>query len=78
VSRQAARAKPENHDTTAVRRWRFTIKCKLFWKIFWSKKPERPCRHPKAVADPQEMFDRQKIYFIIEKTLENRLKGISI
>jgi hypothetical protein len=23
-SRQAARAKPENHDTTAVRRWRFT------------------------------------------------------
>jgi hypothetical protein len=24
VSRQAARAKPENHDATAVRRWRFT------------------------------------------------------
>jgi transaldolase len=25
MSRQAARAKPENHDTTAVRRWRFTF-----------------------------------------------------
>jgi biopolymer transport protein ExbD len=25
MSRQAARAKPENHDATAVRRWRFTL-----------------------------------------------------